>query len=424
MNSIFINYEIPRILSLRERARVVNEILRKRLDTLLTSIMRETGFDMWIIICNEDNYDPIFRTMIPWECWAPILQIVVLNDLGLEKGVERLNISRTNMMGMMTNVWDPDGTEDQWECLSRIVRDRDPKRIGINQSDIIWGADGLTATLKDALVAALGADLSMRLESAEKLCIRWLETRLPEELTLYKQATAIAHAVIKECFSRKVVTPGVTTCEDLRWHYWQRITDMGLKVSFPPFFRVIRNQELIARWGEKDPVVRPGDLLHCDVGIEYLRLCTDHQEMAYILRPGETDAPQGLRDAMAQANQLQDIFTGQWQLGLSGNNILARSLARARDEGISNPKIYSHSLGHYLHEPGPLMGLPWEQECCPGRGDVMMNYDTCYTVELNVMCPIPEWGNQEVRIMLEQDAAFTKNGVIFLDGRQTQFHLI
>lgn len=85
---------------------------------------------------------------------------------------------------------------------------------------------------------------------------------------------------------------------------------------------------------------------------------------------------------------------------------------------------YSHSLSHYLHEPGPLMGLLWEQEICPGRGDVTMHYDTVYTVELSVTCPVPEWDNQEVTIALEQDAAFTRDGVIYLDGRQTAFHLV
>ncbi|MDQ1316410.1 MAG: hypothetical protein QG588_57 [Candidatus Poribacteria bacterium] len=415
---------MPNILSLREQARVVNDVLQKRFDDLLPAVMRECSFDMWVIICNEDNHDPVFRTMIPWEIWTPILQIVVLYDAGIEKGVERLNLSRTEMKGMMTDVWNFDGSEDQWECLKRIITERNPKRIGINQSDIIWAGDGLTAGLKEKLIATLGIELSSRLESAEKLCIRWLETRIPQELMLYEQVTAIAHALIKEAFSRKAITPGVTTCEDLRWYYWQRVSDLGLKVSFTPYFRRIRNESAKAKWGEKDVVIRQGDMLHCDVGIEYLRLTSDHQELAYVLNTGETDVSQGFKNGMAQANHLQEIFTEQWKQGLTGNQIHSLAITKARDEGLSKPKIYSHSLGHYLHEPGPLMGLPWEQICCPGRGDVVMNYNTCYTVELSVTCPIPEWNNQEVKFWLEQDAAFTENGVIFLDGRQKEFHLV
>lgn len=418
------HYTGPSVLGVRQRSAVVNEVLRERLDTLLPAVMRETGFDMWIIVCNEDNYDPVFKTMIPWDCWAPILQIVVFYDQGADRGIERLNVSLTGMAGLMTDTWNLNSDDDQWTTLRKIVEARNPKRIGINESDVIWAADGLTASLKAKLVDTLGPELSSRLVSAEKVAIRWLETLIPAELVLFQHACAIAHHLIKVCFSREVITPGVTTCDDVRWHYWQLATDLGLPVSFSPFFGIYRSEENKARWGEGDRVIRPGDMLHCDVGVEYLRLLTDHQELAYVLRPGETDAPKGLRDGMALANRLQEIFTGTWEKGLTGNEILARALARAREEGLPKPKIYSHSLGHLLHEPGPLMGLPWEQESCPGRGDVAMSYNTAYTVELNVRSTVPEWGGQEVVFPLEQDAAFTEDGVIFLDGRQKTFHLI
>jgi hypothetical protein len=328
------------------------------------------------------------------------------------------------MFGLMSDGWDPTGTEDQWAALRRVIEVRQPRKIGINESAIIWAADGLTAALKTKLVETLGNQLSTKLVSAEPLAIRWLETRLPAELELYQHAAKIAHALIKECFSREVITPGITTIEDLRWHWWQRATDMGLPVSFPPFFLRVRSNENPARWGKEDNMIREGDLLHCDVGVEYLRLLTDHQEMAYVLRPGESGPPASLVAGMAASKQLQDIFTASWQQGQSGNQILQTALTRARAAGIPNPRIYSHSLSHYLHEPGPLMGLPWEQENCPGRGDVVMHYNTVYTVELSVTVPVPEWGGQEVRLMLEQDAAYTEEGVVYMDGRQTAFHLV
>ncbi len=415
---------LPDVLPVREQARVVNRLLLTRFDTVLPAVMRETGFDMWIIVCHEDNHDPVFDTLIPWECWAPILQMVVFCDRGETMGVERLNISLTNMQGLMSDIWNLNSPEDQWACLARIVSERNPQRIGINISDTIWAADGLTVSLRDRLVAALGPALASRLHSAEALCIRWLETRTPAELDVYMQACALGRAVIGRCLSRAVITPGATTIEDLRWHYWQMVTDLGLPVSFPPFFRRIRSREAQQQWGETDLAIRPGDLVHSDIGLKYLRCLTDHQEMAYVLRPGESEAPQGMRDGFAQARRLQDVFTGSWALGLTGNEILSRALARAREAGIPNPKIYSHSLSFYLHEPGPLMGLPWEQESCPGRGDVRMAYNTVYTVELASSCPVPEWDGQLVNFALEQDAAFLESGIVYLGGRQAELHLI
>lgn len=415
----------PKILPLREQAQVVDGLLATRFSTLLPAVMRDTGFDMWLIICNEDHYDPVFRTIVPWSCWAPILQMVVFYDPGPGQEVERINISRTNMQGLMPeSPWNPESEEDQWACLNRIVSERNPKRIGINHSSTIWAADGLTASLKERLVEALGPGTSDKLTPAEILCIRWLETRIPEELDLYQHANRIAHYLIAEVFSRNTITPGVTQIADLRWAYWQLANDLGLPVSFPPFFRRFRSPAHQRMWGEEDQTIRHGDILHCDVGVTYLRLTTDHQELAYVLHPDETEPLQGLQSAMVEGNHLQDVFTGSWEIGLSGNQILNRALSRAREAGISKPKIYSHSLGHYLHEPGPLMGLPWEQGSIPGRGDVVMHPNTCYTVELSVTRPVPEWENEEVTFMLEQNAAITTDGVVYIDGRQTQFHLI
>ena len=131
----------PNILPIRDRVSLVQKITQKRLDTLLPGMMRETGFDMWIITGNEDNHDPIFRTMTPYQKWAPITQILVLFDRGPDLGVERLNISRTNTRGLFTNAWDAgawdrDKTESQWKCLGRIVRERNPERIGVNEGEI------------------------------------------------------------------------------------------------------------------------------------------------------------------------------------------------------------------------------------------------------------------------------------------------
>jgi hypothetical protein len=384
---------------------------------------------MWLIISNEDNYDPVFETMIPYDSWCPITQILVFYDRGEGEEIERLNVSRTDMGGLHEAAWDAaawdlEKKESQWDCLARIIRERDPKRIGINESDVIWAADGLTVSLKSKLEKTIDPQYVKRLESAEELSTLWLETLLDEEIELHAAATAISHAIIRESFSNDVITPGVTTTDDLRYYYWQRIRYLGCPRSFLPEFDIRgRDPEVEKEFGT-DHVIRRGDFIHCDVGLKYIRYNTDTQEWAYVLKEGEEDVPESFKKLMAETNRLQDVFRGEFKTGLTGNQILANILETAKAEGIEKPKVYSHSLGYYLHEPGPLIGLPWEQVDTGGRGEVKLVPNSIFTVELSVTHTIPELDGKELRLGLEQAVAFTGDDVIYQDGRQTEFHIV
>ena len=169
--------------------------------------------------------------------------------------------------------------------------------------------------------------------------------------------------------------------------------------------------------------ILPGDLLHCDMGFHYLGLATDQQQHAYVLRPGENDAPQTLRDALAEGNRLQDIHMEEMRIGRSGNEVLKSALERARQEGI-RAQIYSHPLGYHGHAAGPMIGMWDQQEGVPGVGDYPLFDGTAYSIELSVVKSTPEWDNQDVRIMLEEDAALTGGQIRWLDGRQEALHLI
>jgi len=422
--------DFPAILSIREQASTINSIVRMRLDTLIPGMMRETGFDMWIILCNEDDYDPVFKSMKPYDTWAPITQILVFYDKGPDSGVEKLNLSRTNMRGLFKNewdhrAWDYEKKESQWEALARVVKERDPKKIGINQSYVIWAADGLSVSLKEELIETIGPKYAARLASAEKLATLWLETLLDEELDIYETVVALAHAVIAETFSSRMITPGVTTLDDLLYSHLQLIDDLGLENYAWPWFRIRwRDPEVLEKYGMEDTTIRRGDLIQCDAGIRYLRYYTDHSEWAYVLRPGESDVPEGFKKVMTEGNRLQDVFIGEFKEGLTGNQLLANILAKASRLDIPNPKIYSHSIGYFLHEPGPLIGLPWEQGDNGGRGEVKLVPNSTFTAELSVTVLVPGSEGKELRLALEQLIAYTKKGAYFINGRQTKFYLV
>lgn len=410
------------VLPVRQQAEIMREVLQQRLDTILPEAMREAGLDMWLVLCQEDDLDPVFTTLIPTDTWCPILQMLIFYDRGQAGGIERINLSMTNTYGLYDRPWAGRQHEEQWPLLAQIVEGRDPQRIGVNVGAVQWAAGGLTHNLYSQLVAALPEQYVSRLASAEPLVVRWLSTLSEQELVLYEHVVHVAHSLLAECYSRQTIVSGVTTVRDLEWYYWERCADLGLSLAFKPFFNLVRGEENRDRFGEGDQVIRPGDLIHSDVGVRYLRLNSDHQQHAYVRRSGEQDAPEALRKLLAEGNRLQDVFMSEFRRGLTGNQLLANILARARGEGIPNPRVYSHSLGLFLHEPGPLIGLPWEQERCPGRGDVALEYNNCFTMELSVQDDLPGWG--QVTLSMEEDVAYTRQGCRPIDGRQTAIYLI
>jgi hypothetical protein len=414
----------PMILSLKQQNEVSQNILRKRLQTVLPLAMRDAGIDMWLIICQEDDYDPIFKTMVPLRVWAPILQMLVLYDHGLEKGVECINISMTDLGTLYEKPWSGRNHPEQWDFLAKIIEERDPKQIGINIGSVQWAAGGLTHNLYLQLLGALPENYSGRLVSAEVACSRWLETLIEEELQFYPHLVRLTHQIIAHCFSPSTITPGVTTTDDLEWAFWQSSQELGLDQSFIPFFNLVRSEENKKAFPVEDHVIRPGDLIHCDVGNRYLRLCSDIQEWAYVRQTGEADAPTGLKNLFIQVNRLQQVFMSEFKSGLSGDELLKNILTRAQAERIPDPRIYSHSLNYYLHEPGPLIGLPWEQVHNPGRGEVNLVFNSTFTMELSISDTVPEWADQLVRFSCEQDVCYTSQGCQAMDGLQTAYHLI
>jgi len=409
---------MPAILSMQERAAVVDNWLNIRFNRLLPELMRREKFDIWIVICREYNEDPVFLTLVPYTSLAARrLTVLVFSDTGKED-VERLAVSRYGIGNFFKGVWEPKKI-GQWECLVQIIKERNPERIGINESDTFAFGDGLSASLKQKLIRFLGPKYSSRLHPAENLAVGWLERRIPEELEVYPHIVAIAHRIIAEAFSRKVITPGVTTTQDVVWWIRERIHELRLNTWFQPSVSIQRPESSES----KGNIIRRGDLLHCDIGITYLRLNTDTQEHAYVLRENEKDAPYGLKKALKIGNSLQDILISEFKEGRTGNEILAYALKKAKAEGL-RASIYTHPLGFHGHGAGPTVGLWDNQVRVPGKGDYPLYYDTCYAIELNIRASVPEWGGQEVRIALEQDAVFTREGVSFLDGRQTEFHII
>ncbi|TAF01509.1 MAG: M24 family metallopeptidase, partial [Runella slithyformis] len=317
---------------------------------------------------------------------------------------------------------------DQWQALVQVLQDRNPKKIALNFSKDYGHADGLTFTEQKELMEKMPAALKSRVVSADHLAVAWLETRTQKEQAIYPLIARISHQIIDEAFSEKVIQPGVTTTDDVVWWLRQRVTDLGLETWFHPTVDVQRydpeNFDHLRTFSKRPAkqVILPGDLLHVDFGITYLRLNTDQQQHAYVLRPNETEVPAFIKKAFQQGNRLQDMLTERFKTGQTGNQMLLGALEQAQKENIT-ASIYSHPIGVHGHAAGPTIGMWDQQKGVPGPGDYPLYENTAYSIELNVAVEIPEW-KKIIRIMLEEDGFYDGRSFGYLDGRQTDVFTI
>lgn len=414
------------VLSQKSQSEAVNQWLGERLETVLPELMDRTEIDMWLVISREYNEDPIIKTLLPSTWLAARRRTILLmyKPNGTEE-VETLAVSRYNVGEYFKKAWDPEAQPNQWKRLVELIQERQPAKIGINTSKDFGHADGLNHTEYELLLEHLPKSFQKKLTSAEDLAVGWLETRTASEMDTYKHIQTLAHDIIQEGLSEKVITPGVTSTTDVVWWYRDRIKELGLETWFHPTVDIQRasqdsKEHLRTFDNTPDPeIIRPGDVLHMDFGITFLRLNTDTQELAYVLKADEKEMPQYLVDALAVGNRLQDILTTNFKTGRTGNEILKAARTQMTAEGI-NGTIYTHPMGYHGHAAGPTIGMWDNQGTVPGSGDYPLYPNTVYAIELNAEVYLEEW-QKPLRVMLEEGAYFDGESVIYLNGRQKEF---
>ena len=414
------------ILNLKDRATLIEKIQKDRLDNLLPELMSKNGIDMWIIITREYNEDPIIKTLLP-PTWlnARRRTILVFSFDESTKKTESVAISRYNFGKNIKSIWDKEKNPNQMLALKDYIDKVNPKKIGLNYSENFALIDGISKSDYELFYSSISNDIKQRIVSAENLGIQWIETRTKLEKEIYKDLVSITQNIINEAFSNKVIEPGKTTTDDVVWWMREKVLELKLKTWFHPTVDVQRNEQsdLYAFDGKsKYDIIQPGDLVHCDFGISYLTLNTDCQQIAYVLKSDEKEAPEFLTKALKDANKLQDILTSEFELDKTGNEILLNSLKIAKEKGL-DPQIYTHPLGTFGHSAGTTIGMWDSQGGVPIKGDVLMKYNTVYAIELNNKSFIKDW-NKEVRIMLEEAGLFEENGFKYLNGRQEEIILI
>jgi hypothetical protein len=432
--------------TLREQAALQQSWLDKRLKTILPGLMRKHGIDMWVMPMREYNEDPAFTSLVSPTTFAARRRTIYVffdkcsaagrTDPGDGSCVERIALGGTSQGGLYEAVRSTRAVDAavggrqaelwgdaQWQVLKDVIAQRKPVVIGINTSRTHAFSDGLSSGELEGMARSLGTEWTSRVKPAEALPLEFIAARVPEEEAFYGKLQALVWDLIGRMYSSATIKPGVTRTSDLVWWWRQQVNDLGLGTWFQPSIDVQRRGVTAEQLGE-DPIIQQGDVLHCDVGITALRLNTDTQHMAYVLRDGETDAPAGLKLALKNANRFQDILFEEVRPGRTGNEILAATLAKMKAEGL-NGTMYSHPIGMHGHGAGPIIGLWDYQEGVPGRGDAKVIPSMWYSAELQVTTPVPEWNGQPVRVAQEEDFIIGADGKPrWAIRRQSEYHIV
>jgi hypothetical protein len=393
----------------------------------LQPAMRRNGIDMWIIMSREFHPDPMLDLFGGYGIsgWYGHRNAYVFYDAGGDEPLESV-IFGTHQSDDMLSFFDrieSYGEEGLKPHLREYIQFIDPKRIAINRSRTVAMADGITAEMLAYLEDTIGEPYVSRLESSESLIFDYVGIRTDAELEIEADASWRTWNILRRAFSNEVIVPGQTRLMDV----WGWIVDewksQHLEFNFPPGLTIHRQGESEGLSTAANPVILPGDIIHVDFGVRLMGLVTDQQHLVYVLRPGETAAPEGLQEAFRQSAQVAEIYAEELKPGTSGTDVKLNVERRAKSEGI-DASVYGHTQGNWVHGVGARTVYDW-----PDRYGIFavkpVKTREFWSIEFNTLSAIPEWGGQLVPMAREEDAWIDDDGrTHFLTGPQKELWLI
>ncbi|MCB9239143.1 MAG: M24 family metallopeptidase [Flammeovirgaceae bacterium] len=397
------------------RWRVMNQIRNDKFDLVLPEVMRENNIDMWIITNKEGNFDPLYPDM--GGGYASQNGYYIFTDTGKPR-IERAALGIDGGLLEGGGAYDYFGSESE---LKDFVGKRDPRRIGLNMSKTIGGADGLSYTMYHHLAETLGKKYENRFVSAEKLVSDFRSRRVAVEIATFAEAGNLSYLIAEKAFSNEVITPGVTTLEDVAWWMREQQFKHNLETSFGmPSVYVTGPDGIVAT--STGRIIQRGDILMLDWGVGLMNMYTDMKRMAYVLKEGETDVPESIKHAFEQGAKAREVVRQTIKPGITAEqnmDNIYKALGQAgfskiafnqpTADGATNVVIGCHSVGNWGHGIGPSIA-----EWNPVRFKYVVKPTNLLSIELFAYTPLPEWGGKKLRVPLEDDALVTERGIEWL----------
>ena len=420
----------------RARWEKMNQIRKDKFDIILPQVMRENQIDMWITVVKDGHYDPLcqyFGDGFGSSIEVSTFGFIIFTDRGgdrIERAVFGISGYEIRNCGAY-DIFGPDPVDTKFSLvgptfdLKKFVAERNPKRIGINMSVELGGADGISYTEYQYLVKTLGEPYSSRLVSAEKLISDFLHRRVPSEIVAFGEAGQITREIEERALSNEVITPGVTTLEDVAWWARDQLETRRLEASFGLGTIMIYGPNGVRLASTDSRIIQRGDVLNIDWGVKMGPFYTDVKRQAYVLKEGETKIPAGIQNAFQQALVVREVFCKNVKSGRTGAETLETANHKLEEAGFgimktphdvpaetNKTEVHSccHSTGSQTaHSIGPSLAYFQPQQL-----QFKIYPTTFLAIELFVYPPVPEWGGKKIRIALEDDAMITDRGVEWL----------
>jgi Xaa-Pro aminopeptidase len=399
----------------RRRWEMQRQIRLDKFEQILPLAMRNAGIDMWIVAVKENHREPLWEDL--GRGYVSGIGYYVFTDRGRDR-IERAALGPSGYLIQQSGAYDVFAAA---ATLPAFVKARDPKRIGVNMSDEIGPADGLSHSMFQHLVKTLGEPYASRLVSAEKLVSEFRSKRVASELVAFGEAAGIAIQLAERALSNEVVTPGKSSLEDVAWWMQDQLLARGLGSEFDmPSVYITGPEGIVATSTSR--IIQPGDVVMIDWGVQLMNFGTDVKRVAYVLKPGEGAPPASIQNAFDKALAVRDVLKRAIKPGVRADDTMKAMDAalqaagygviefnRPNPDGKTDVAYGFHPVGNTGHDIGPSL-TTWQ----PLQTTFVMHLQHLFSFEYFAYTPLPEWGGKKLRIPIEDDAVLMEHGIQFV----------
>jgi Xaa-Pro aminopeptidase len=363
-----------------------NPLIREKIDQV-PKILDELGLDAWMLFARESatvhdpSFDLVVGSNVTWHS-AFILtrggqRVAVVGSL------DKANIEAHGHYGEIVT-YVSGITEDLRKVLARL----DPKRIAVNFSVNDPAADGMTHGQWLALAAILeNTPYASRLETGERLVAALRGRKTPAERALIRDACESTVRIFEAVTPK--LRPGLTEKQFAAMIVEEMNRVPGLSPAWEPEHcpAVFTGPDSAgAHAGPTDRPIEPGHIVNVDFGVRRNGYCSDLQRTWYVMRPGETAAPDAVQKGFDTILKSIRDAAAEIRPGKTGAEIDDVARGVVTHAGYDEyPHGTGHQIGRVAHDGGGGLLPRWERY---GNTPMLpIEAGQCFTIEPRLTVP-------------------------------------